>query len=310
MKNFFIKLLSVTLACFLWISIVISNQNISEFKQGIPVTLVNLSEDQQLSTSLPKITVKIDAPIDVLNTLDISDFNATIDAKGFINWEFEKEVNLSIKNTKVRIVSFSPKNVIFSIEWFWKKTIPVKLNLTGKADPNYKILSAQIKERFVQISAANSILENTTELIIDYKLDWELNDIEKSIKPIIKDKNDNMLDVDFSPKLLNLSIKLDQIKLSKTVWINPVFIWDLPENYKISSVKVEPLFKKVSWDKAILLNLDLLNTEDINLWDLKIWKKIYSRNLIVPSGLHVKDLDRVRIIIDVDEIVTSDSKTQ
>ena len=299
MSNIWAKLLSLILWLAFWFSIVVSKQNISEYKQELSITIVNLAEDQQLATSLPKIKIKIDAPSDVLNSLDITEFKATIDAKWLMNWEFEKEVNLSLQNTKARIVSFSPKIVKFTLEWFWKKSVPVKLNLLWKITPWYKIVSSGIKEKYVYINAANSVLESTNELVIDFELNWESDNIVKKIKPLIKDKDWNVLQVEFIPNFLNLNIEVEQIKVTKLLWINPVFVWFLWEWLKISSIRIEPPIINITWDKKYLTGLTSLKTEDINYSDLKIWRKIYSRKLILPEQLKTDEDLRVRIIIEL-----------
>ncbi len=302
MSNFLAKLLSLLLWLFFWFSIVVSKQNISEYKQELDITIVNLAEDQQLSTGLPTIKIKIDAPSDVLSSLDITDFKATIDAKWLMNWEFEKEINLSLQNTKARIVSFSPKIAKFTLEWFWKKSVPVKLNLLWKVAPWYNIVSSAIKERYVSINAANSVLKNTNEVIIDYELNWEISNISKKVKPLIKDKDGNVLQVGFTPNFLNLNIELEQIKMTKILGINPVFIWSLWDGLKISSIIIEPPLLSIIWDKKYLKDLVALDTEDIDYSDLKLWRKIYSRKIIFPNEIEAREDQIVRIIIELEKI--------
>lgn len=300
MKNLLIKFLSVILALIFWFSIVINRQNISDFNEPISISVVNISEDQNLSNILPKITLKVDAPLNVLKTLDSSSFKAIVDVKWLSNGEFEKDVIVSSKDSKVRIVSYSPKTVQIKLEGHWTKKVPIVLSLIWQVNENYNIKYSKIKEDYINIGSANSVLNKINELNIKYKLNYNDNDIIKKIIPVLYDDDWNVLDIKYDPKLLNLEIILERIQTTKSFWINPIFKWKLKENQKIDYIKIEPPLVKLTWPEQKLRNLFNVDTEDIDLLDLRLGTKIYTKKLVIPNGI-VWGVTKVRIIIKVSE---------
>lgn len=301
MRNFLLKVLSVALAIMFWLTIVITTQNITEFKSDIPVTMVNLAENQKLVTKLPSIKIKIDAPSDVLTELNPSDFKAIVDCKGLSNGEFEKEINVSVQNNKARIVSYHPRTFIFSLEWSFSKKVPVRLVLNGAIDGNYKISKQELSNNEIEINWTTSTIKMIDEVVVGLILQWENQDIIKKLTPKAYDKSGNILDVGFSPSTVTLNIKLDQILMTKTVWVTANLEWKLPNNLYIKSIRLDPEFIIINGDKNLLRTIDNLSTSGIDLSSATAWVKTYNRDIIIPSKIQWSR-DKARIVVNIDNI--------
>lgn len=163
--QFPLKLLSVTIAVALWV--VVFGSRTIEITKEVPFEVV-MGEDQILMDPVPdKISFRVQGPKAFLRSIsnrmedpiraNIQELKTGV----FTHRIYSDSIKLPLG---VKVQSINPNVVQIKVEELRKKTLSVKLTLTGEAPAGYKVLRADVLPPQIRVKGPRNRVANLTSL--------------------------------------------------------------------------------------------------------------------------------------------------
>ncbi|AEB74956.1 YbbR-like domain-containing protein [Clostridium botulinum] len=308
-KTLIIKICCVIAAFILWLYTSNDGNTIKTNKiSNIPVEIVNsdylkqsgfvLSPNQDFTTTL-KITGK---PVDVY-AVKPENFKLQVDLSVYALKKGDNKVPITIvnkPNSNVSIMNYNSMWVNIKVDNYKEKTVPIEVRVNGSAregsnkTPILKIDKAIISgaEEYV-----NSVLK-AVAFLGEKGLD---NDVDKlvSLKAIDKD-NKEVNEVSINPKKVRVSIPVNKVK---QVGINIKTIGALPKDYTLQGLRVLSGKVTITGDPKVLSQIEKVDTEPVNLNNLRTDNSTIKVKLIIPEGIKIdSNIDTVDVEVKLDRL--------
>ncbi|MCD3275691.1 YbbR-like domain-containing protein [Clostridium botulinum] len=308
-KTLIIKICCVIAAFILWLYTSNDGNTIKTNKiSNIPVEIVNsdylkqsgfvLSPNQDFTTTL-KITGK---PVDVY-AVKPENFKLQVDLSVYALKKGDNKVPITIvnkPNSNVSIMNYNSMWVNIKVDNYKEKTVPIEVRVNGSAregsnkTPILKIDKAIISgaEEYV-----NSVLK-AVAFLGEKGLD---NDVDKlvSLKAIDKD-NKEVNEVSINPKKVRVSIPVNKVK---QVGINIKTIGVLPKDYTLQGLRVLSGKVTITGDPKVLSQIEKVDTEPVNLNNLRTDNSTIKVKLIIPEGIKIdSNIDTVDVEVKLDRL--------
>lgn len=314
-QTLIIKLVCVLLSFGLWLYITnIENPTRSYTLKGVPVKLLNTQTLKQFD-----LAVSPDQTFDVNLSLegDSKDiYSVEKDQFSLVADIGEYALKTGVNNIPVQVVNYPEKlniknnnNLIVQVKL--EKLISKEFNVISQVDVNYAYGVYKDKEKFtsskVEVSGPESAVNKVVNVAMVGELDNVNRDITKEflLKPL--DANGDVVkDVKLSKDKEKMSVYVSN---SKAVDIKTNYIGNLPDGYKLISTIPSKKSVQIIGEKNDLDSVNSLNTEDINLSDIKesTQKKV---KILLPEGISLADEDNyVTVNINVEPIKENDNNS-
>jgi hypothetical protein len=283
-KRHLLKLVSIIVALFVWVYVI--NSEPIEVEREVELALM-LPSDVSLKELPPKfLKLKLKGP-----KAFISNIYTSQNDKIFLNLESEVEnfdlpYQVKVKEKDlvlpfgVRLKSVSPEVLNLNFSKKVTKALPIKINLIGKLQADYKLLDSEVEPNVVIVKAAKEHLEllkeiSTKAINISSMIDTEMKEIE--LEPL-----DQRFELSLSKVQVTLNIKAKTANL--TLKKIPISFMSTSQNFK-----TKERFASLS----VLMDEVLLNK--INQSDIKVVAEIQDRKgqqkvklqAILPDGVHL-----------------------
>ncbi|ORJ63047.1 CdaR family protein [Geothermobacter hydrogeniphilus] len=164
-QNWFLKLISLIFALVLWFFVM--GERRQEIGLSVPLNLGNIPEGMMIANEVPNlIDVRISGPRTLLMNLSPQDISISVDLKGLepgITSFKRLDERLNIPSA-LRVTRLSPSYVDVKLERVKKKSVPVKVAVSGEPPEGYKLVKVSIKPSKVTIEGAESELKNVHQV--------------------------------------------------------------------------------------------------------------------------------------------------
>ncbi len=283
-KRHLLKLVSLVVALLLWIYVI--NSEPVEVEREVELSLM-LPSDVSLKELPPKyLKLKLKGPKAFIGNV----YTSTSD-KIFLNLESEvtnydlpfeakvKEKDLVLP-FGVRLKSVSPEVLRLNFSKKVTKTLPIKLNLIGKLQSDYKLLGSSVEPETVTIKAAKEHLDllkeiSTKAINIGSLIDSESREVD--LEPL-----DQRFELSQSKVLVNLNIKAKAANL--TLKKIPIVFMSTNQNFK---TKERYASLSVLMDEVLLAKINQSDVKVIaEIQDKKGQQKV-KLQAILPDGVHL-----------------------
>lgn len=298
-KNSTVKILALFISILLWSYVrgEDTSPTIREFK-GVDVAILNekLLNDSGLVLVEPKeikVNVKVSGRRSDVSSISKEDISAQVDLanarKGTNSIQIKVDPPL-----KVSLYDVSPRNASFEIDSMITVKRDVELNVAESSSGD-SIKDYTISPKTIEISGPSTSINKISKVIVDIDVDkMDSNGIMKLPVKIIDSKGDQIKDVTSNIDMVEVSISL--IK-SKKVNIKTKLSGSLKEDYKISSISVEPKTVIIKGLEKDIKNIEDIETEDINLTEIDESGKI-NTTLKLPDGVQV-EAGKENVLVDI-----------
>ena len=301
-------LISFLLSVLLWGYAISDSDNMTYSRiENIPISASNTGildqNDFIVSLSKDKIdSMKVYGKGSLVKSLNNQNIHASVDLKD-ISAEGTYTLNINIKGipSDVTIVDQEPNVIKVKVEKKGSKDISVPvIKPIGNVKGGYSVLSLSPETKNVHISGPSSSVEKVSAIVGNVDVENKNEDFTSDISLYAVDENNKKIsDVDLSPSSTNVSVSIGRIKEVK---VNVISKGKVAEGYKLTDISANKETVIISGVEEKLENIDIVNTESIDLSDRK---SSFDKNvsLDLPQGVHVVDAkDSIDVSVKIDKL--------
>ncbi|KEH90162.1 membrane protein [Clostridium novyi A str. 4540] len=294
-QQIIIKICCVIAAFILWLYTSNDGNTIRTNKiSSIPIEIINsdslkqsgfvLSPNQDFTTSL-KITGK---STDIYG-VKAENFKLQVDLSVYALKRGENKVPITIVNkpNNVNIINDNSMWMTIKVDNYKEKSVPIEVEVRGKSENELGGNKPILKTDKAVISGAEEYVNSVVKAkgIIEFRNSEE--DVTKSVELKAVDKdNREVSEVNINPK--NVTV-LVPFKKTKEVGVNIKTTGTLGKDYTLKGLKLLKGKVSITGEPGVLSKINKLDTEPIDLGNIKTENSNVKVKLIIPEGIKLTD---------------------
>ncbi|MCF6461526.1 CdaR family protein [Clostridium sp. Cult3] len=299
-----IKIFALIIAIILW-SYVMSEENptITKEFRNTEVSLSNYSSLERQGLVImepkdPKITIKISGKRNYVNRILEEDILASVDLSGYSEGSVKVPVYIDVPS-EVRIVDYHPKEILFKFEKLVRKEAVVTVDTDGSLPQGYVLGEPEIKPQSVYIEGPRSWVDSVTDVVATVDLTNRTEDIKVTVPiKLIDEKGDDVRGVEKEQNLVDVFIPVYKVK---KVPIELQTENQLPDNYEVMDISINPSEIEIKGKKEDLKNINSIKTMPIDI-NYLIGKRNVVVELDLPENISLVDPKKqVTITLNIEE---------
>ncbi|MEY8001652.1 YbbR-like domain-containing protein [Clostridium sp. Mt-5] len=284
-----IKVCCVIAAFILWLYIFNVENPITERKIVVPVTIVNkdvLAQSKlvQVGNDQFNISLVIKGNASDVYSVKSSDFQLNSDLSSYVMKRGENNIPVTVKKSPDNISIANNENLWIKIQLdeLKKKSIPIKVTLTGKPKEGYYALDPVLKMEKAEISGAQDSVNAVKYAVAVYDVKYAQNDINTTVSLQPQDASGNLIkNVEINPAAVKITVPVGKIK---TVPVNVKIQGNSASGEVTSSITAVPDKIDISGNESVIKNISGIDTEPIDLSKIGDASNVQVK-LVVPKGV-------------------------
>jgi len=238
-------LMSVALALIVWI-FAVDQENPSvraDFATPISIGVRGLNPELQTLQDLTQRTVSLNlrAPRRTWESLNVSDFIATIDLTGLQPGSHDVNVAVTVVNPDVEILSQQPRQLRVQIENVITKTVPIQVDIADTAAFGYDWQTPITEPETVEVSGPETQVNQVRAVHAEVRLLGTKTQAERNQPLVARDGQNQPVDrVSIEPAMARIIVPVVQRPGRKEVAVLVQVEGQPAASYRITSVKPEP----------------------------------------------------------------------
>ena len=306
-NNLSIKIFALIIAIILW-SYVMSEENPIKPKEirNVKVQLTNTSSlDREnlmiISPEEAKVNIRVKGKVKTLNDLSGDDFIVTADLSGYKEGDWKVPVYVEVPSD-VKLVDYSPKEILFKFEKIIKEDSTVKVETTGELPKGYVLGEPEVKPQSIYIEGPRSWVNSVSEILATVDITDKTEDI-KVTRPIrlLDGKKEDVRGVKQEQSSVEIFIPIYQ---TKKVPVELQTEGELPDNYDIMDTNIDPSTIEIKGKKEVLRSINIIRTKTMDINSL-IGKRNVLVELEIPENVELVDPNqKVKVTLNIDESKT------
>jgi YbbR domain-containing protein len=304
--NVSLAALALALALSLWLYVT-DAENPTEtqvFNSAVPLDFVNVPNDLAVANaSATTVRIRIEAPKNELDGLQVDDFEASVNLGGFERGTQNVAVDVTTPNRRIDIVEVTPSRIDVALEDLRTKEVPVRVSLVGSPQQGFEATDQQVEPDRVTVSGAESLVELVDSAVAEVSLTAQrvdLNDERVRLQP--RDQRGGQIArVSVNPETARVDVTIEQTEFSLEFAVTPSITGQPAGGFNVGGVTADPRVVVVTGPLEVLQSIDALRgitTGEISIADARD-DVIRAVPLNVPEGVTVRDVDSVRVNVDI-----------
>lgn len=277
----------------------------SEFK-NVNVDFINEStlEKQGLVVMEPKnanIRVSVSGRRSEVLQVSGSDIIAQVDLNGYSEGNVKVPVYVQVPSD-VRIVDYSPKEILFKFDKIIRRDSPVAVETQGNLPKGYVLGTPEVKPQSVYIEGPRTWINSVAKAVAFVKVTDKTEDIKATVPiKVVDDEGNDVRGISKEQNVVDIFIPVYQ---TKKVPIELQTESQLPDNYEIVNVNINPSTIEIKGKKANLSGVSSISTKPIDINSL-IGNRNVPVELELPEGVSLVDPNqKITITLNIDETIT------
>jgi len=301
LKYWYLKLLALVLAIFLWFVAWGLASQTQEIK-GIPIKVNNLRPNLAYSLDIYEVDVKVVAKKEKLQNLKPEDFEATLDLMYWEKGTYDQKIEIKSKSG-IEIVSYNPDNLQVRIEDKTEKEVSVEGVFEGIPAKDYLVGSSTIEPEKVKAIGPKSEIDTLHDGSVRIKLNGESSSFVRDIEIEALDSSAKRIrSVSFEPQYAKTNVFIFSGSNNKAVGIKPKIAGTPLAGYWISGVSTVPSTIIINSESAKLTSIESIETSIYDVTGLKENKED-TVTLVFPAEIaSVENIKEVKIRIELSSI--------
>ena len=306
LKNVDIKLLSLFLAIILWLYIASGENPIVENFIDVSLIQNNLSEDLVIKEFPINVSMGIKGPKNIINNISSHQIIGTVNFSE-INTEGLYKLKVEVVAPKgIQITRIIPPEIKVEVEKVLTKEIEVEYSLIGVPEKGYSLTDEpQFNPYKVKIIGAQSVLENTKQIICAIDISGIKEDLSRKLTVKAVDMNGNEIkEIKIEPDIVEVSISLTRGYPEKQLTVKPKIIGKPAPGYYISEILSDPDDIKIFGNYPKITDIEFLETIAI---DVNGITKTLSVKVppVLEEGLNIAEgeVELIEVTIQVKETI-------
>lgn len=307
-------ILALLLAVAVWIAATLQADPFVEQEfSNIPVTAVGQPEETVFfEGEEARVSVQVRAPQSVLEDLQISDFQATMDLGNVaLGAAASVPISVTVESDAVRIQAYSPQTQDVHLERLSTITLPVNVRVEGDPATGYQSSRPMVRPGEVSISGPLPFVTQVVSVTGDINIEGVREDVSQRISIAPRSELGVIVgEVDWTPQQVQVDINVQRrVGFKPDVQVVPDLRGDPAPGYRRASVSVEPTTVTLAGSAPILASLPgFIKTEPISITGATQDLSMLAA-LSVPSDVVVIEDNRVMVTVEILPVLSSRSIT-
>ncbi|MDY6821757.1 MAG: CdaR family protein [Deferribacterota bacterium] len=285
-SNLGLKVLSVVFAIFLWF--IVSSSEYTTITVYAPVDIVNVPDNCSVNPEVKFINVVLRGSSLLINNVKSGSVKAIVDVNDLNagkNEYFIKRSDIRVP-PGIKILDFTPKKIIITIDRLTTKKVKVVPQIIGKVKQGLYLENIEVKPFYITISGSEREIKDVTS-IKTFPIDISEEDSDRTVDVDLMYGN-NIKDI--SPRSVNVKLDFEEEIIEKT--FNNVAI-EIANN-RLKVINYIPKSVKI----RLRARSDILTTTSLDY----IIKVFVDTSDIKRPGVYLKEIDYKLIEKDVELI--------
>lgn len=297
--NLIYKLVALAVALGLWMYV--NSERSPAARKTISATLnvQNPPVGFVVEPRLKEVSVTVDGPKTVVDSIDKEDIAASVDVAGFTTTrqmaEKDFKVSASVSgNHRDVSIDVSPAFVKVAIEPVGGKKMPVEVKFLSAPPIGKTYGNPTIAPASVSVSGTNAVVSRVRRVVLTVpELGKTKIDSELPLTPM-DDSGNEVLGVTLDPQKVRLRLNLVDVKSKKQVIVSANLVGTPKYPKKIMNVEADPSVVTLDGLPRVLEGISTITTEPVSVdgAEADVVKLV---NVIVPAGCKVEGANQVRI---------------
>ncbi|MEX2226921.1 MAG: CdaR family protein [Dehalococcoidia bacterium] len=305
--NLSLAALALALAVSLWLYVTERENPTTErtFNKAIPITYVNVPNDLAVSqASASTVSIRIEAPENEFEGLDVDDFEATVDLGGLTVGRSGVPVDVAPPNGRVNVVSTTPAQVDVTLEPRRSRDVPVRVEIVGSPQTGFAAANTNVQPDSATVTGPESLVALVDSVVAEVNLTGARVDVTEdrvALEP--RDARDGALSrVTVSPSTASVDVDLEQREFSSPFVVSPVIAGNPAAGFNVADISVQPAIVTISGSLEVLQSIDAVRgvlTEEISIADARddVRRTV---QLQLPPGARLQGNPTIEVAIDIE----------
>jgi YbbR domain-containing protein len=244
-RNLGTLLLAFALALVVWVSSVVAEDpNIDcSSPTSVPLEVVGQDPSYQLMDPLPTdIDIQFFAPGSICNELGGNVTDARIDLTGLGTGSHTVPVEPpTVTESPVRIVDYSPKEVVVVLEKLVSGTFPVSVSVTGEPSLGFQAANPVADPKEVTISGPESLVQQIARVTATVDINGARENVSRNLA--VRAQNNqggNVNGVDISPSSVSVTVPVQQLGRYRELAVQVKTEGQWARGYRLTNITVSP----------------------------------------------------------------------
>jgi YbbR domain-containing protein len=314
-SNLSSMVLALLLAVAVWIAATLQSDPFAVWEfANVPVEPVDQPEDTVFfDGETGNVNVRVRAPQSVLESLNLSDFEAQADLSGVeIGEPATVPISVTVENEGVRIQSYSPEELTVHLEPLQAITLPVDIAIVGEVATGYQATSPLIRPDVAVVRGPAPYLEDVAAVTGSLNIGDAREDVSQLVNIAPRDEEGRIIPtVEWEPSQVEVTVSVRRrVGFKPDVQVVPDLRGDPASGYRRGSVSVEPSTVTLQGPTAVLADLPgFVTTFPISITgateDL-----VVRRPVTVPNSVVVVEGNYVLVSVEILPVLSSRTLTR
>lgn len=301
-----LKIFALLIATILWSYVMSEVDPRTSETFNVDVRFLNKSslERQGLVVLEPEnatVKVRVTGRRSEIIKIKESDILAQVDLSGYSEGKVKVPVYVQAP-TSVAIDDYSPREILITFDRIITREIPVTVETQGEVPEGVVLGTPEVRPQYVAIEGPRTWLNSVWKVIATVDVSTaNANDISvtRSIRIVDEDGNE-VRGISPNVNVVDISIPVYNVK---TVPVELRTENQLPENYEIVDIIINPSTISIIGKKDLLQNINQINTQPIDILELMNNENVIV-DLDIPEGVRLADgQGQVTVTLNVDDII-------
>lgn len=299
-RNWPLKIAAILLATLLYAGLIVS-ASAETFRGSIPIQVLNQPEETFILgtlddvTSVRYISVGGDRP-----ALSSASFTATIDLADVEAVAGAPPVSVAVTvrsvDPRIQVVDFSPSRVAVRLDPAVTKDVPVRVDL-GTVPPGLDVREPVVSQDSVAVSGPDSLVRFVTAALARVRIDPSGLDVNETVGLLPVDARGEVVEgVNVEPAAVRVTVQIGSQLATQGLPVTPIITGAPASTMEVASVDVQPALVTVEGEADALGGLVSIDTRPISIAGASS-DVVTEVGLVVPEGVAILDVDRVRVTI-------------
>ena len=308
-------ILALLLAVAVWIAATLQSDPFAVWEfANVPVEPVDQPEDTVFfDGDTGNINVRVRAPQSVLESLNLSDFDAEVDLSDVeIGQPASVPISVTVENEGVRIQSYSPEDLTVHLEALQALTLPVDIAIVGEVATGYQATAPTVRPEDAVVRGPAPYLEDVASVTGSLNIGGAREDVSQRVNITPRDEDGRIVPtVEWEPDQVEVTVSVRRrVGFKPDVQVVPDLRGDPASGYRRGSVSVNPSTVTLQGPTAVLADLPgFVTTFPISITgateDLVI-----RRPVTVPNSVAVVEGNYVLVSVEILPILSSRTLTR
>lgn len=312
MQKFFTSLatlaLSLLMALIVWAVATQENDPRDLLLLQIPVQLLGLPADSQISNVPETVEIRVEAPASQLRTLSEDLFTAELNVSGLPAGEHAVPITVRHSLPNLTIDYQAPERASVTIERIVTRQIPIDVEVSGDVALGYQMGEPFVDPSTISVTGPASRVDQLAEARIQLFLDSPREEVIRRRTPTFYNGQGEIASISgltLNSRDVQVTIPVNQLA---GFGVKPIIVdWtgEPATGYRVLNVTAQPDSALVTGRPSVVEAVNFLRTETIDISGLRDSVTVPAA-LNLPDDLALEDIQSVIVNIEIEPIITTD----